>query len=68
MEINELLGLETFPKSYEACFLESCSVKENCLHHLYFQTTTIYQHMGWRYLPICTLTREPCEWLLQVIS
>ena len=29
MEINELLSLETFPKSYEACFLESCSVKEN---------------------------------------
>ena len=37
MEINELPNLETFPKSYEACFLESCSVKENCLHHLYFK-------------------------------
>ena len=29
MEINESLSLETFPKSYEAYFLESCSVKEN---------------------------------------
>jgi len=29
METNELLGLDTFPKRYEACFLESCSVKEN---------------------------------------
>ena len=28
MEINELLSLETFPKSYEACFLENCVVKE----------------------------------------
>lgn len=37
METNELLSLDTFPKSYEACFLESCSVKENCLHHLYFK-------------------------------
>mgnify|MGYP001741076793 CR=1 FL=1 len=37
MEVNESLSLETFPKSYEACFLESCSVKENCLHHLYFK-------------------------------
>ena len=37
METNELQSLETFPKSYEACFLESCSVKENCLHHLYFK-------------------------------
>ena len=37
MEINESLSLETFPKSYEACFLESCSVKENGLHHLYFK-------------------------------
>lgn len=37
MEINESLSLETFPKSYEACFLESCSVKDNCLHHLYFK-------------------------------
>ena len=37
METNELLSLDTFPKSYEACFLESCSVKDNCLHHLYFK-------------------------------
>ena len=37
METNELLSLETFPKSYEAYFLKSCSVKENCLHHLYFK-------------------------------
>jgi len=37
MEINESMSLETFPKSYEACFLESCSVKENCLYHLYFK-------------------------------
>lgn len=29
METNELLSLETFSKSYEACFLESYSVKEN---------------------------------------
>ena len=29
MEINESLSLDTFPKRYEACFLESCSVKEN---------------------------------------
>jgi len=41
MEINELLNLETFPKSYEVCFLESCSVKENCLHH-----SASFQHMG----------------------
>lgn len=27
METNELLSLDTFPKSYETCFLESCSVK-----------------------------------------
>lgn len=37
METNELLSLDTFPKSYEACFLGSCPVKENCLHHLYFK-------------------------------
>lgn len=37
METNELLSLETFPKSYEAYFLKSCSVKDNCLHHLYFK-------------------------------
>ena len=33
METNELLSLETFPKRYEACFLENCAVKEDCLHH-----------------------------------
>ena len=37
MDINESLSLETFPKSYEACFLENCAVKEDCLHHLYFK-------------------------------
>ncbi len=37
MEINESLSLETFPKSYEACFLENCTVKEDSLHHLYFK-------------------------------
>ena len=37
MNTNELLSLETFPKSYEACFLENCAVKEDCLHHLYFK-------------------------------
>lgn len=37
MEINESLCLETFSKRYEAYFLESCSVKENCLHNLYFK-------------------------------
>ena len=37
MNINELLSLETFPKRYEACFLENCTVKEDCLHHLYFK-------------------------------
>lgn len=37
MEINESLSLETFPKSYEACFLENCAVREDCLHHLYFR-------------------------------
>ena len=37
MKINKLLSLETFPKNYEACFLASCSLKENCLHHIYFR-------------------------------
>lgn len=37
METNESLSLETFPKSYEACFLENCAVREDCLHHLYFK-------------------------------
>jgi len=38
METNELLSLETFPKSYEACFLESCSVKENlCVIYIFKQ-------------------------------
>ena len=37
MEINESLSLETFPKSYEACFLENCAVRKDCLHHLYFK-------------------------------
>ena len=37
MEIVESLSSETFPKSYEACFLENCTVKEECLHHLYFK-------------------------------
>ena len=31
------LGLDTFPKRYEACFLENCAVREDCLHHLYFK-------------------------------
>ena len=37
METNESLSLETFPKRYEACFLENCAVREDCLHHLYFK-------------------------------
>ena len=37
MNTNELLSLETFPKRYEACFLENCAVREDCLHHLYFK-------------------------------
>lgn len=37
MDTNESLSLETFPKSYEACFLENCAVREDCLHHLYFK-------------------------------
>lgn len=37
MEINDSLSLETFPKSYEAFFLENCAVREDCLHHLYFR-------------------------------
>ena len=37
METNELLSLETFPKRYEACFLENCAVRKDCLHHLYFK-------------------------------
>ena len=37
METNESLSLETFPKSYEACFLENCAVREDCPHHLYFK-------------------------------
>ena len=37
MEINESLSLDTFPKRYEACFLENSAVKEDCLHHLYFK-------------------------------
>ena len=37
MDINDFLSLDTFPKSYEACFLENCAVREDCLHHLYFK-------------------------------
>lgn len=37
MDINDFLSLDTFPKSYEACFLENCVVREDCLHHLYFK-------------------------------
>ena len=37
MDINDFLSLDTFPKSYEACFLENCTVREDCLHHLYFK-------------------------------
>ena len=37
MDINDFLSLNTFPKSYEACFLENCAVREDCLHHLYFK-------------------------------
>ena len=37
MDINDFLSLDTFPKSYEACFLEKCAVREDCLHHLYFK-------------------------------
>ncbi len=41
MKTNELLSLETFPKRYEACFLENCAVREDCLHHLY----SSYNHL-----------------------
>lgn len=37
MDSMKSLNLDFFPKSYEVCFLESCTVKENCLHHLYFK-------------------------------
>ena len=37
MDIKDFLILDTFPKSYEACFLENCAVREDCLHHLYFK-------------------------------
>ena len=37
MDIKDFLILDTFPKRYEACFLENCAVKEDCLHHLYFK-------------------------------
>jgi len=46
MEINELLSLDTFPKRYEACFLENCAVKEDCLHHLYFKLQPVSNTWG----------------------
>ena len=46
MNISKLLSLETFSKSYEACFLESSSVKENCLYHLYFKLKSISNTWG----------------------
>lgn len=34
---DHTLCLNDFPKSYEACFLEGCSLKDTCLHYLYNQ-------------------------------
>jgi len=67
MDINDFLSLETFPKCYEACFLENCAVKEDCLHHL-FQVTTSFQYMGRCNLSLGTYARKPYQWSLQNVS
>ena len=46
METNELLSLETIPKSFETCFLENCVVKEDSLHHLYFKLQLVSNTWG----------------------
>lgn len=46
MEINDLLSLNAFPKGYEACFLEGCSLKETCLHHLYYSLQPVNNTWG----------------------
>lgn len=46
MEINDLLSLNAFPKGYEACFLEDCSLKETCLHHLYYSLQPVNNTWG----------------------
>ena len=46
MEINDLLSLNAFPKGYEACFLENCSLKETCLHYLYYSLQPVNNTWG----------------------
>ena len=46
MEINDLLSLNAFPKGYEACFLENCSLKETCLHYLYYSLQPVNTTWG----------------------
>lgn len=46
MDINDFLSLDTFPKRYEACFLENCAVREDCLHHLYFKLQPVSNTWG----------------------
>jgi hypothetical protein len=61
MEINESLSLETFPKRYEACFLENSAVKEDFLHHLYFKLQSASNTWGDAIFPSVLMPENPVD-------
>lgn len=68
MEINDLLSLNAFPKGYEACFLENCSLKETCLHYLYYSLQPVNNTWGDAIYPSVLKTENlvnGCCWMYQ---